>query len=85
MRIVFSTKIITLEEGDTMLKRYVFYLARWQFSTPILAGCITSFSFLGNFWAPVIANFIGGLVFFWIDRKIFHHPTRAEGGVIREA
>jgi fructose-specific phosphotransferase system IIC component len=85
MKIVFSTQIITLEEGDTMLKRYAFYLARWQLSTPILVVCITSFSFLGNFWATVIANFIGGLMFFWIDRKIFHHPKRAEGVVIRES
>lgn len=49
------------------------YLLRWQLSTPILAVCVLIFAPLGNIWSTVIANFIGGLIFFWIDRKIFLH------------
>ena len=54
-----------------MLKRYALYLIRWQLSTPILAFCVAAFAGLGNLWATIIANFIGGLIFFWIDRIIF--------------
>lgn len=54
-----------------MVKRYLLYLLRWQLSTPILAVCVSTFVFLGNVWATVIANLIGGLIFFWIDRLIF--------------
>lgn len=52
-------------------KRYSVYLIRWQLSTPILAWCIVVFSGLGATWATIIANLIGGLIFFWIDSFIF--------------
>jgi hypothetical protein len=54
-----------------MFTRYFFYLVRWQISTPILAICIIIFARFGNIWATIIANFIGGLMFFWIDLFIF--------------
>lgn len=52
-------------------RELLLYLLRWQASTPILAVCLTLLSGLGNVWATVIANLVGGLVFFWIDRLIF--------------
>ena len=52
-------------------KRYGLYLTRWQLSTPILAWCIIVFATFGPTWATVIANLIGGLIFFHIDRFIF--------------
>lgn len=54
-----------------MLKRYLLYLLRWQLSTPILALCVAYFISLGATWATIIANLIGGLLFFWVDRLIF--------------
>ena len=54
-----------------MLKRYLFYLLRWQLSTPILAVCVAFFAPFGNVISTVIANLAGGLIFFWIDRIIF--------------
>ena len=54
-----------------LIKRYFLYLIRWQLSTPILAFCIVWFAAFGATWSTVIANFIGGLIFFWIDRFIF--------------
>ena len=57
-----------------MIKRYGLYLVRWQLSTPILAVCVSYFVSLGNLWATVIANLIGGLIFFWVDRFIFTSP-----------
>jgi hypothetical protein len=54
------------------LRNYVLYLLRWQLSTPILALCVVSFATLGATWAAVVANLVGGLLFFWVDRWIFN-------------
>ena len=55
-----------------MLKKYLLYLIRWQLSTPILAVCVVWLASLGTTWATIIANFIGGLIFFWVDKWIFN-------------
>jgi len=52
-------------------KRYGLYLLRWQLSTPILAGALFVLSQMDKITATVIANLIGGLIFFWIDMFIF--------------
>lgn len=52
------------------MKKYLLYLLRWQFSSPILALCLYYLK-LGTIWNTVIANLIGGLIFFWIDKLIF--------------
>lgn len=53
------------------LKIYGLYLFRWQLSTPILAGVLYLLSFMDVLTATIIANLLGGLVFFWVDRFIF--------------
>ena len=53
------------------LKRYGLYLIRWQLSTPILAGVLYALSYMDKITATVIANLIGGLIFFWVDMFIF--------------
>jgi hypothetical protein len=52
-------------------KRYGLYLLRWQLSTPVLALCIVFFAMLGPTWATVIANLIGGMIFYFVDQFIF--------------
>ena len=52
-------------------KKYFFYLVRWQLSTPILAIVLKLLSNMSTLTATIIANFIGGLIFFWIDKLIF--------------
>ena len=52
-------------------KRYFFYLCRWQLSTPLLAGVLIWLSTYNKWTATIIANLIGGLIFFWVDRFIF--------------
>jgi len=52
-------------------KRYFLYLCRWQLSTPILAVVLIWLSTLDRWVATAIANFIGGLIFFWVDSFIF--------------
>lgn len=52
------------------MKKYALYLLRWQCSSPILALCLCYLK-LGTVWNTIIANLIGGLMFFWIDKFIF--------------
>lgn len=55
--------------------RFILYLLRWQLSTPILALCLNllSFNVLLN---TIIANLIGGIIFYWIDKFIFKEDKR---------
>ena len=62
-----------------MIKKYALYLLRWQMSTPILAVCVIWFVSLGATWSTIIANLIGGLIFFWVDRWIFNHTNLIKG------
>jgi len=51
------------------MKKFLLYLLRWQLSTPIIWFVVRN---LGTgLMATVIANFIGGCIFFWIDKIIF--------------
>lgn len=67
-----------------MITRYLLYLFRWQLSTPVLAFCVVKFAGLGNVFSTVIANLIGGLVFFWVDRFIFSADLNEPIWSIRE-
>jgi hypothetical protein len=51
------------------MKRFILYLIRWQLSTPILWLVVRNLG--AGFGATVIANLIGGAIFFWVDRFIF--------------
>lgn len=54
------------------LKKLVLYLIRWQCSTPVLALCLFLLSArMNELGATIVANFIGGLMFFFIDERIF--------------
>lgn len=60
------------------------YLTRWQLSTPILAVCVVYFARFGSVGSTVIANLIGGLIFFWVDRIIFTAKVGEPLWAIRE-
>jgi len=51
------------------MKRFILYLIRWQLSTPILWLVVRQMG--ASLYATVIANLIGGAIFFWVDRFIF--------------
>jgi len=52
-----------------LIKKYLLYCLRWQMSTPTLWVVIC---WLGPvLWGTVVPNFIGALIFFWVDRAIF--------------
>ncbi|MDK2975168.1 MAG: hypothetical protein PWP08_1539 [Methanofollis sp.] len=69
---------------DINFKRYGLYLIRWQLSTPILAGVIIVLSTMDPLAATVVANLIGGLIFFWVDRFIFTSKTLAAQWEVRD-
>lgn len=53
------------------LMRFLLYILRWECSSPLLALCLIWLEPVGAVWATVIANLIGGAIFFWVDRVIF--------------
>jgi len=67
-----------------MIKKYLFYLGRWQLSTPILAVVLLLLSSLHVTIATIIANLIGGLIFFWVDRFIFRIVSKTPLWEIQE-
>jgi DNA-directed RNA polymerase subunit RPC12/RpoP len=65
-------------------KRYGLYLLRWQASTPILAGVGIILASMGQWVAAIIANLIGGLIFFWVDQFIFTSQSLAAQWEVKE-
>lgn len=51
--------------------RFVAYLIRWQLSTPVLALCMWLLGGLDIMLATIIANLIGGCIFYFVDKRIF--------------
>ena len=64
--------------------RYGLYLLRWQASTPILAGTSILLASMGQLVSAVIANLVGGLIFFWVDRFIFTSQALASQWEVKE-
>jgi len=52
------------------MKRYILYILRWQLSTPILA-LILYLLHTNEIIETIIANLIGGMIFYWVDKLIF--------------
>ena len=51
------------------LRKFILYLVRWQLSTPILWLVVKNLGV--GIWSTVLANLIGGAIFFWVDKFIF--------------
>lgn len=51
--------------------KFILYLIRWQLSTPILALCLNFLNF-NTLINTIIANLIGGIIFYWVDKYIFN-------------
>ena len=48
------------------MNRFILYLIRWQLSTPILWLVVRQLG--ASLTSTVIANLIGGAIFFWVDK-----------------
>ncbi len=54
------------------MRKLLIYLTRWQLSTPILAIVVELLvDRIGSLYATIIANLIGGLIFYKVDKLIF--------------
>ena len=51
-------------------KQFILYLIRWEASSPLLALCLKFLGF-GVVINTIIANLIGGTIFYFIDKQIF--------------
>lgn len=51
------------------MKRFLLYLIRWQLSTPILYLVVKQLG--AGLLSTILANLIGGCIFFWVDKFIF--------------
>ena len=54
-----------------LFKQYLLYIIRWQLSTPILALCLIWLASLNEITATIIANFIGAILMYPVDKFIF--------------
>ena len=63
--------------------KFLLYLLRWQLSTPVLALCLywLNFSTIVN---TIIANLIGGIIFYWIDKYIFKNEVDKNVQMVKE-
>lgn len=70
-----------------LLKKYALYLVRWQCSTPLLSPICAYFQHspwygTSESWIGAsVANLVGGLIFFWVDRYIFRKTDILQGEV----
>lgn len=51
--------------------KFLLYLGRWQLSGLVLAPVLYLFGVSSVVLPTIIANAIGGAVFFWVDQWIF--------------
>lgn len=52
------------------MTKFCLYLLRWQLSTPVLAIAMVAFDDFGTWLATVLANLIGGCLFYFVDKWI---------------
>lgn len=52
------------------MKKFILYLLRWQLSTPILALILYLLN-INEIIETILANLIGGIIFYWVDKSIF--------------
>lgn len=56
--------------------RYLLYLGRWQMSTPVLAIVFILLQGQNQWVSSIIANLIGGCIFYFVDQIIFAKKTK---------
>lgn len=57
------------EEDKNFIISYILYIFRWICSTPIIALVLYLLN-LNVIIETIIANLIGGMIFYWVDKKI---------------
>jgi len=58
------------------MRKFLMYLTRWQLSTPILAIVVNlTIEKCGSLVSTIIANLIGGIIFYKVDKFIFNKKS----------
>lgn len=57
------------------MKKFILYLIRWQASSPVLALCLLLLPF-NTIVNTIIANLIGGIIFYFVDKRIFKDENK---------
>lgn len=75
MFVKVEEKLLMDINGGIMMNKkfivsYILYILRWLCSTPILALVLYILN-TNELIETIIANLIGGIIFYWVDRKIF--------------
>ena len=73
MEPIYQIVVLSLliwSDKEIKMKKLILYLLRWQLSTPILATVLYLLH-TNEIVETIIANLIGGVIFFQIDKKIF--------------
>lgn len=65
------------------MKRFLMYALRWQCSTPVLALCVWLIP-LSPLIKTIIANLIGSMIFYKVDKLIFRQRSNHESVHSRE-
>lgn len=66
-------KFIFSSDRTQLLRKYIWYLGRWQITSLTLYPCMKIFG--SGLYGITMANFIGAIIFFWIDKYIFHNQA----------
>jgi hypothetical protein len=78
--------VIEVIKNNFKWKSLATYMIRWQLSTPILAG--VAYLYTGtagdSISSAVVANFIGSLVFYWVDLYTFLSGTLTHQWEVKE-
>lgn len=58
------------------MNKFLLYLLRWQLSTPVLWYVLKILlPYTDEFIATVVANLIGGCMFYFVDKSIFRRSS----------
>lgn len=71
--------------------KFVLYLIRWQLSTIVMTPVIATIKHSSSIWgtkedwiAVIVANLVGGSIFFWVDRFIFKSKTIEQWEILKQ-
>jgi len=68
-------KYVNIIKENFTMKSFLFYVFRWQLSTPILGyvmALMGSSTSSESYKSAVIANLVGSLIFYWVDIITFN-------------
>lgn len=61
-------------------KKWVVYMLRWQFSGWVMLPFMLFLQATLPLWANLmVGSFFGGAIFWYIDKRIFHHTPISKG------